>query len=257
MSIPYIDGSGALRKRKTTSGDGTDANPDIFSFSDTGTYERLGDSSSSPINSPNDDGTLSSVIRGLWQNLLGSNLDSSDPAGSIHAKLRSLIADTIGLITDNASLTGSLMARLRALVQGIGLLEDASTQSGSLLSMVRYLAESNFVESQTVNAITVDTSLTTIIAFDCRGKNVLGVQLENIGNTDLSALQIQVRFHSNSPIWNTIDNIEVIDGSENLNGISSGSDGWFRLYCNGIESARIQSSVASGSTSILAYGIAE
>jgi hypothetical protein len=178
-SVPYIDGSGALRQREISTGDGTTVNPDRFTFSDQGTYDRLGATNDSPISTPTTIGSLGAIIRGLWQNTLGATSDASSPTGSIHAKLRSL-ADAIGAISDTAA------------------------RSGSLMAMLRFLAESNFVESQTASAVTVGTSLTTVITFDCRGKKTLGVQLQNTGSTALSSLQVQARFNSNLSIWNTI-----------------------------------------------------
>jgi hypothetical protein len=269
MSVPYIDGSGAIRQRKSASGDGTNADPDVFSFADQGTYDRLGTTSDSP-----------------------------SPTGSIHAKLRSLIADTVGLTSDALSATGTLMARLRALAEGLGTASDAAdstgsihaklrslgatgdaaAQSGSLMAMLRFLAESNFGESQTASAVTVGTSLTTVITFDCRGKSTLGVQLQNTGGlTALSGLQVQARFNSGLSIWNTIASTNADfttnngkqannSSAEIINsGVSSGTivnlpaneSGWFRMRCEGMESVRIQAQVAMMSTTILAHGIAE
>ncbi|OKH14860.1 hypothetical protein NIES592_08260 [Fischerella major NIES-592] len=252
MSVPYIDGSGAIRQRKSASGDGTNTDPDVFSFADQGTYDRLGTTSDSPISTPTANGTLSAVIRGLWQNLLGTASEASSPTGSIHAKLRSL-ADVIGAIS------------------------DAAARSGSLMAMLRSLAESNFVESQTATNVTIGTSLTTVITFDCRGKSTLGVQLQNTGSEALSALQVQARFNSNLNIWNTIASTNAdfttSNGKQGNNasteiinsGVSSGTmitipgggDGWFRMRCNGMESVRIQAQVASGTTTMLSHGIAE
>lgn len=277
MSIPYVDGSGAIRQRKSASGDGTNTDPDVFSFADQGTYDRLGTTSDSPISTPTANGTLSAVIRGLWQNLLGTASEASSPTGSIHAKLRSLIADTVGLTSDALSTTGTLMARLRALAEGLGTASDAAASSGSLMAMLRFLAESNFVESQTASAVTVGTSLTTVITFDCRGKSALGVQLQNTGSTALSALQVQARFNSNLNIWNTIastnadfttsngkqgnnSSTEIINSGVSggtIVTIPGGGDGWFRMRCNGMESVRIQAQVASGTTTMLSHGIAE
>ena len=251
MSVSYIDGAGALRQRKLSSGDGTTESPDVFSFSDGTTHERLGNIDDSPINAPNDSGTLSSVMRGFWKSL-GSESDSLNPIGSIHAKLR-------------------------ALTGGFGLLGDTAARSGSLLAMIKFLSESfefSFTESQTTNAVNISTTFTTLIAFDCRGKNILGAQLENTGSTALSELRIQARFHSDSNIWNTIastsadfgtnngkqsnnPNAEIIDSSSNIISIPSGGDGWFRMRCSGMESIRIQAKVTSGSTTMSASGITE
>jgi hypothetical protein len=296
-SVPYIDGSGAQRQRNLASGDGTTTTPDTFTISDQGTYDRLGEVSNSPISSPTASGTLASVIRGLWQNMLGTTSDASSPTGSIHAKLRSLIADTIGATSDALSTTGSLMARLRALAEGLGTTSDAASSmgsihaklrslgvtgdaaasSGSLMAMVRSLAEANFTESQTASAVTITTSLTTLLTFDCRGKKALGVQLQNTGSTALSALQVQARFNSGLSIWNTIASIDADfttgNGKQANNAstevISSGVSGgtivtipaggtaWFRMHCEGMESVRIQAIVASGTTTMLAHGIVE
>jgi hypothetical protein len=271
-SVPYIDGSGAQRQRNLASGDGTTTTPDIFSFADQGTYDRLGANNDSPISTPTATGSLGAIIRGLWQNMLGNASEASSPTGSIHAKLRSL-ADVIGTISDAASSTGSLHAKLRSL----GATGDAATRSGSLMAMLRFLAESNFVESQTATAVTVGTSLATVITFDCRGKSTLGVQLQNTGSTALSALQVQARFNSNLNIWNTIASTNAdfttSNGKQGNNasteiinsGVSSGTimtipgggDGWFRMRCDGMESVRIQAQVASGTTTMLSYGIVE
>lgn len=294
MSVPYIDGSGALRQRKSASGDGTNADPDVFSFSDQGTYDRLGEINNSPTSSPSDNGTIASVIRGLWQNLLGDATDASSPTGSIHAKLRSLIADTLGFTSDALSTTGSLMARLRALAEGLGttsdtasatgsihaklrslgVIGDAAASSGSLMAMLRFVAESKFTELQTASAVTVSASLTTVLTFDCRGKSTLGIQLQNTGATPLSALQIQGRFNSSLSIWNSIASItadfttnsgktannssaDIISSGGTLPAIPSGTSAWLRFRCNGFESVRIQAQVATGTTTMLAHGIAE
>jgi hypothetical protein len=298
MPVPYIDGSGALRQRQSASGDGTTTNPDVFSFADQGTYDRLGETTASPITTPIATGTLASVIRGLWQNMLGSASDSSSSTGSIHAKLRSLIADTIGLTSDALSTTGSLMARLRTLSEGLGTTSDTTSStgsihaklrslgasgdtaasSGSLMAMLRFLAESKFVESQTASAVTVGTSLTTVITFDCRGKKTLGMQLQNTGGVmALSALQVQTRFNSSLSIWNTIASTnadfttsngktannasaEIINSavsSGTIPTLSANGTAYFRMHCEGMESVRIQAQVASGTTTMLAHGIVE
>ena len=350
MPVPYIAGDGSLRQRQSASGDGTTTNPDVFSFSDQGTYDRLGATSDAPINTPTTIGTLQSLIRGLWQNMLGATSDASSATGSIHAKLRnfadtigtsadalsvtgslmakiralseglgtasdassatgsihaklrSLIVDTVGLTTDALSTTGSLMARLRTLSEGLGIasdvastagsihaklrsflstlgaIGDAALSSGSVMAMLRFLAESKFVESQTASAVTVGTGLTTVITFDCRGKNTLGVQLQNTGGLiALSALQVQARFNSSSGTYYTIASTNAdfttSNGKQGNNGsaeiinsgVSSGTivalpangNGWFRMRCNGMESVRIQAQVAMTSTTMLAYGIAE
>lgn len=228
MSVPYIDGSGALRQRQSASGDGTNADPDVFSFADQGTYDLLGTQADAPITTPTTTGTLQSLIRGLWQNMLGAVSDASSPTGSIHAKLRSL-------------------------------------------------AESRFTESQTASAVTVGTSLTTVITFDCRGKSTLAVQLQNTGGIALSGLQVQARFNSVLTIWNTIASVDADfttnNGKTANNGsteiinsgvsggtivtIPAGGNGWFRMRCNGMESVRIQAQVGATSTTMPAYGIAE
>jgi hypothetical protein len=292
-SVPYIDGSGALRQREISTGNGTTENPDKFTFSDQGTYDRLGDTNASPISTPTATGSLGAVIRGLWQNMLGTTSDASSPTGSIHAKLRSLISDTVGLTSDALSTTGSLMARLRALAEGLGTASDtasstgsihaklrslgvtgdAAARSGSLMAMVRTLAEANFVE-QTASAVTVGTSLTTVITFDCRGKSTLGVQLQNTGGVALSGLQVQARFNSGLSIWNAIASTEadfttsngkqannasteIINSSGTITTIPAGGAAWFRMHCEGMESVRIQAQVTSGTTAMLAHGIGE
>lgn len=272
MSVPYIDGSGALRQRKNASGDGTNADPDVFSFADQGTYDRLGTTSDFPISSPTATGTLAALIRGLWQNILGAASDASSPTGSIHAKLRNF-ADIIGTVSDAASVTGSIHAKLRSL----GVSGDVAARSGSLMAMIRTVAEADFVESQTASAVTVSTSLTTVITFDCRGKSTLGVQLQNTGSTALSALQVQARFNSNSGTYYTIASTNAdfttSNGKQGNNGsaeiinsgVSSGTivalpangNGWFRMRCDGMESVRIQAQVGSGNTTMQAHGIAE
>ncbi|MBN3993838.1 MAG: hypothetical protein HWQ36_25990 [Nostoc sp. NMS2] len=298
MSVPYIDGSGALRQRKSASGDGTTGDPDVFSFADQGTYDRLGAISDSPISTPTTSGSLASVIRGLWQNMLGTASDASSPTGSIHAKLRSLIADTVGATSDALSTTGSLMARVRTLSEGLGTVsdaasstgsihaklrslgasQDAAASSGSLMAMLRFLAESKFLESQTASAVTVSTSLTTVITFDCRGKRTLGVQLQNTGGLiALSALQVQARFNSSLSIWNTIASTNADFTTNNgktanntsaeiINSAVSGGTiptlpangtAYFRMHCEGMESVRIQAQVAMSSTTVLAHGIME
>ena len=249
MSVPYIDGSGALRQRKSASGDGTNADPDLFSFADQGTYDRLGEISNSPISTPTSSGTLAAVIRGLWQNMLGTTSDAASSTGSIHAKLRSL-----------------------------GATGDAALSSGSLMAMVRVLAEANFVESQTASAVTVGTSLTTVITFDCRGKKTLGVQLQNTGGViALSGLQVQARFNSSSATYyaiastnadftssngKTANNASTEIISSSVSGgtivtLPAGSTAWIRMHCEGMESVRIQAQVAASTTTILAYGIVE
>ena len=70
MSVPYIAGDGALRQRKSASGDGTTADPDVFSFSDQGTYDRVGEVGDAPIAAPTTSGTLAGVIRGFWRDML-------------------------------------------------------------------------------------------------------------------------------------------------------------------------------------------
>ncbi|MBW4478647.1 MAG: hypothetical protein KME54_17745 [Tolypothrix brevis GSE-NOS-MK-07-07A] len=297
MSVSYIDGSGALRQRKSASGDGTTGDPDVFSFADQGTYDRLGETNNSPINSPSDNGTIASIIRGLWQNLLGDATDASSATGSIHAKLRLLIADTIGATSDALSVTGTLMARLRALAEGLGTTSDTASstgsihaklrslgitgdtaaRSGSLMAMVRSVAETFFLEAQTASAVTITTILTTVITFDCRGKNTLGVQLQNTGATALSGLQVQARFNSALTIWNAVasttadfttsngktannGSAEIINSgvsSGTIITIPAGGNGWFRMRCEGMESVRIQAQVASGSTTMTASGIVE
>ena len=228
MSVPYVDGSGALRQRKSASGDGSTDDPDVFSFSDQGTYDRLGEATASPITTPTDTGSLGSIIRGLWQNMLGTASDASSRTGSIHAKLRAL-------------------------------------------------AEANFLESQTALPATVGTSLTTVITIDCRGKSTLGVQLQNTGAVALSGLQVQARFNSTLSIWNSIASTtadfttgngktannasaEIISSGVSggtIDTIPAGGSAWFRMRCNGMESVRIQAQVASGTTTVLAHGIAE
>jgi hypothetical protein len=297
MSVPYIDGSGALRQRKSASGDGTTGDPDVFSFADQGTYDRLGETTASPIATPTTTGSLGAVIRGLWQNMLGTASDASSPTGSIHAKLRSLIVDTVGLTSDALSTTGSLMARLRTLSEGLGTTSDAASStgsihaklqslgtqgdaaasSGSLMAMLRFVAESRFVESQTASAATVNTSLTTVITFDCRGRRTLGVQLQNTGAVALSGLQIQARFNSSLSIWNTIASTNAdftTSNSKTANNasaeiinsaVSSGTiptlpangTAYFRMHCEGMESVRIQATVAASSTTMLAHGVNE
>ncbi|MBO3459949.1 hypothetical protein G7B40_040190 [Aetokthonos hydrillicola Thurmond2011] len=301
MSVPYVAGDGSIRQRKNSSGNGTSDDPDIFSFSDQGTYDRLGTASDSPITTPTATGTLGAVIRGLWQNMLGAASDASSSTGSIHAKLRNF-ADVIGTAADALSTTGSVMARLRTLSEGLGTASDASSNtgsihaklrsliantvgaigdaslsSGSLMAMVRFLAESNFAESQTSSAVTVDTSLTTVITFDCRGKSTLGVQLQNTGTVALSALQVQARFNSSSGTYYTIASTNAdfttSNGKQSNNGsaeiinsgvssgtivaLSASTTAWFRMRCDGMDSVRIQAQVAATSTTMLAYGIAE
>jgi hypothetical protein len=275
MSVPYIDGSGALRQRKAASGDGSNADPDNFTFADIGTYERLGDIDAAPLSTPIANGSIGAVIRGFW-NAIGNNNDLASFTGSVHAKLRSLI-DVIGTTTDALSATGTLMSRLRVLTEGLGVAADTASRTGSVHAKLRSLAEINYIESQTANAITIATTLTVVNSFDCRGKKILGVQLQNTGSTALSGLQVQMRFNNALTIWNTIastdadfttnngkqsnnSNTEII--SSGVSGgtiitIPAGGTAWFRVRCEGMESLRIQAVVASGGTTMLAHGIAE
>ncbi len=138
MSVPYIAGDGSLRQRKNASGDGTSADPDVFSFADQGTYDRLGSISDAPITTPTTPGTLGAVIRGLWQNMLGTTAEASSSTGSIHAKLRNF-ADIVGTATDALSVTGNLMSRIRALSEGLGTTSDATSATGSIHAKLRSL----------------------------------------------------------------------------------------------------------------------
>ncbi len=122
-------------------------------------------------------------------------------------------------------------------------------------------------------AVTVGTSLTTIIEVDVRKFNFLSVEVNN-GTAMLAECQVQARYNSSSSAWNPKtfganeyttgtgkqsgnSRITIIEASGDLNDLGSNSSGWVEIDCSRYESVRLQARVLGGTTNVTCRAIAK
>lgn len=123
-------------------------------------------------------------------------------------------------------------------------------------------------------AVTVNTSLTTVITVDVRSYSSLNLQIQNTGATALNAFSVQGRYNSSLSTYNpraasTADfttgralqtgnpTAFVYDASADLTTLAGSTNGWLELNVERYESIQIQCRVASGSTTVRIDGIAK
>ena len=123
-------------------------------------------------------------------------------------------------------------------------------------------------------AVTVGTSLTTVIDIDCRQYNSLSIEVSNSTGAALAQCQVQARYHSASGVWNPKtfgaaeyttgtgkqsgnSRISIIEASGDLNVLAINSSGWVEIDCSRYAGIRLQTRTASGTTSVTCRAIAK
>lgn len=123
------------------------------------------------------------------------------------------------------------------------------------------------------SAVTVGTSLTTVIEVDIRRFNHLSIEVNN-GATALVECQVQARYNSSSFGWNPKtfgsaeyttgsgkqsgnSRISIIEASGDLNTLSVSTSGWVEIDCSRYESVRLQARVSAGTSDVTCRAIAK
>lgn len=183
-------------------------------------------------------------------------------ASFVEDQLRTSVGTTTQLPADKTTLT----ATPATAYSEIQLLKAILLNSSGIASYAEVTSGST--------AVTVGTSLTTVITIDVRSYRKLNLQIQNSGATALNAFSVQGRYNSSLSTYNpraasTADfttgralqtgnpTAFVYDASGDLTVLAGSTNGWVELNVERYESIQIQCRVASGSTTVRIDGIAK
>lgn len=195
---------------------------------------------------------------------------------------------------EDLGLDGSNRQIIGHRVHAVGVIEDVaaanetanSTVIALLKGMIRELIGINtnpggsgpsYAEG-TVSSVSVTDTESVVATIDCRGKSRLGITIQNAGGTALNSFQTKIRTHSSFTFHfpeatatadygaNTADqtgNATALIRKTNGDPTGLAADPgpgnyvWMRLNVESLESIEFIATVASGSTTINAWWIAE